>query len=145
MRYTIKVERPYSVEPQDFTVAVSNYIQSQHQTELAAIEVFETAQERLQTFKDNVGNLSLTRYSYVNILNAIRGFSYKNWDLDPNEDAYFIDIDVPEKEQHFMNQGRGAFLPRILRKNGKPDNADEKSLHRVDRIIAMDYVKRGGR
>lgn len=143
MEYIIEVKRPFNVEPKPFAKALRDHLKILNMVASVQFEIFETASQRHVELTEMASDARIRCLS-IDPRNGIGDIRYIDSDIDAENDAFFVRIDVPEEYIDKMNKGKGAFLPRVLRANNTFTWGDEESPAKICRITALDYVKKGG-
>lgn len=143
MKYIIEVRRPFNVNEEEFATALTQFIELMQTINQSSFEVYDTATQRYKTLVENSAN-PLYRCMEVEPFCGIDRSKFLACDADSENDAYYVSIKIPDDSTEEMCEGRGVFLPRILREGNFFTWGDEPNPPRVACITALDYVKKGG-
>jgi hypothetical protein len=150
MKYVIEVRRPSFAEPKRFAELLDKHVRFMKEYPGPQFEVFETELVRQYTLEEVPAN-KLIRVMTIDPTNCVSGVRYIDADIDADNDAYFVSIDIPDEYIDEMNGGRGRFIVRALYQSKDSSSQDDictdvpkESMRIPVRIIALDYVKKGG-
>lgn len=147
MKYTIEVKRPVEIEPELFENLLKDYFRLKEKNVIGnwplKFNVYETATERFHDLT-KCSNPEAKCFNVSGHTDKIHA-SLLKYDISAKGDLYYFLIDVWEEDLHYMNNGRGAFLPRILCMDKKEmwfTLYDNRVLD--PEIFTLDYIKKGG-